>query len=379
MSDNIVLTDEQNRAVKAIKEWYRGGKSTKQVFKLIGYAGTGKTSCVNTVVKELNVTAITAAFTGKAVNVLRQKGNHNAITMHRGMYMPMEDDDGNISFELGGITAPFRTAHLIIIDEGSMINEALAKDAESFGHKILVMGDPGQLPPVEGVGYWLQGEPDFILTKIHRQALDSPILRIATMLRRGLDVPIGEWEDSEGNITRVLPYNNDNLQHVFREDTQPLVGTNRSRHAITQYIRGDRGFEGVHPLPNEPIINCRNNIKLGIFNGSQGTLLANKHLSGGDYMFKIEFEDIPKPLAFLRTNPYMFQQHFDDNIRRPRLAKTVYEMDWGYVLTCHKAQGSEWRDVTVIDDSGVFREDKHKWAYTATTRASKSLTFLKRG
>ena len=190
---NIVLTDEQNQAVKAIKEWYRGGRKTPQVFKLVGYAGTGKSTVVSTVVEELNVkNAITAAFTGKAVNVLRQKGNHNSITMHRGMYMPMEDDDGNLSFELGGPMAPFFKADLLIIDESSMINEELAKDAESFGCKILAMGDPGQLPPVEGIGYWLRGKPDFTLTKIHRQALDSPIIRIATALRKGIPLQRGQ-------------------------------------------------------------------------------------------------------------------------------------------------------------------------------------------
>ncbi len=376
---DISLTDEQNVAVKEIKTWYTGGRSTKQVFRLDGYAGTGKSTIVNVVREELGVNAVTAAFTGKAANVLRQKGNPGATTFHSGMYIPDEDDDGNIEFKLT-FEAPFRKADIIIGDEASMINEVLAKDAESFGKKILIMGDPGQLPPVEGMGYWMKGEPDVFLKTVHRQALDSPIIRHATMLRKKQRLQVGEWTDNEGHVTRVLPYSNDALQYVFREETQPICGTNKNRWALTQYIRDLRGYEGIHPQKGEVVLCCKNQAKLGIFNGSFGKLVAEpKQLSNGDYIIQVQMDDLPVVLKHMRVNGYLFKQHFDANIKRPYgIGKTTQEFDWGYVLTCHKSQGSEWSDVTVIDDGGVFREDQWRWRYTAATRASKSLTYLQR-
>lgn len=376
---DITLTDEQNKAVKGIKAWYKGGRSTPQVFRLNGYAGTGKSTIVEVVRQELKVNAITTAFTGKAANVLRQKGNPNACTMHSGMYIPIEDDHGNTEFVITA-EAPFRRHDLIIVDEGSQINEVMAKDAESFGKKILVMGDPGQLQPVEGYGYWFKKDPDVFLRTVHRQALDSPILRFATMLRKQMKLPIGEWKDEDGNVTRVLPYNNDNLQYVFNENTQPICGTNKNRWALTQFIRELREFEGVHPKAGEVVLCCKNHSKLGIFNGSFGKLVTDpKQLGNGDYIFHVSMDDLPNELKHIRVNPYLFRQHFDMNVPIPRgLAKSIHSFDWGYILTCHKAQGSEWRNVTVIDDGSVFREDQWKWRYTAATRASESLTFLQR-
>lgn len=375
---DITLTDEQNAAVKKIKEWYNGGSKTKQVFRLEGPAGVGKTVVIKEILREINVKAITTAFTGKAANVLRQKGNPNACTMHSGMYIPIEDEHGNVEFTITH-EAPFHRYDLIVVDEGSQINEIMAKDAESFGKKILVVGDPGQLQPVEGYGYWMKGEPDVRLTKVHRQALDSPIIRFATMLRLKQRLPFGEWQDDEGNVTRILRYNNDNLHYMFREETQPICGTNKNRWALTQYIRSMKGFEGVHPLQNEVLICCKNQSKLGIFNGSFGTLIKTPTvLTNGDYILQMNMEDLPHPLKHLRTSPYLFQQHFDPNIRIVNRDKTIHSFDFGYVLTCHKAQGSEFSDVSVADDGAVFREDQWRWRYTAVTRSAKSLTYLQR-
>jgi len=340
---------------------------------------THNSTIVAVVREELGVNAVSAAFTGKAANILRQKGNPGATTFHSGMYIPEEDDHGNIEFKLT-FEAPFRKADLIIGDECSMINEVLAKDAESFGKKILIMGDPGQLPPVEGLGYWMQGEPDVFLRKVHRQALDSPILRFATMLRKKQKLPFGEWKDAAGHTTRVIPYSNDALHYVFRAETQPICGTNKNRWAFTQYIRELRGFEGIHPQNGEVVICCKNQAKLGIFNGSFGKLSAEpKTLSNGDYIIQVQMDDLPNVLKHMRVNGYLFKQHFDSNIKRPYgIGKATQEFDWGYILTCHKAQGSEWEDVTVIDDGSVFREDQWRWRYTAATRASKEMTYLQR-
>jgi superfamily I DNA/RNA helicase len=92
----------------------------------------------------------------------------------------------------------------------------------------------------------------------------------------------------------------------------------------------------------------------------------------------IRMEEQSRPLKDLVVHPYLFAQHFDGPSERPRVDRGVEEFDWGYVLTVHSAQGSEWPHVTVIDDSAVFREDRDKHLYTAITRASEGLLILKR-
>lgn len=385
---NITPTDKQWSAIKQIVEWYRGGNKTPQVFYMAGYAGTGKSTIVKFVVEELAekhpaFTPRIAAFTGKAANVLRQKGNPGATTFHSGMYLPIEYEFGNVEFHLAA-DAPFSDCDLIIGDEVSMINDELGIDAESFGKKILATGDPGQLPPVSGAGYWTRRRPDVMLTDVHRQALDSPILRIATRLRLRQPLEIGEWADSEGNVSRVVKFSPDIAsQWLYREETQAICGIHKNRWGHTKRIRERRGFESELPQLGETVICCKNDKQRAIFNGSFGRILTGaryiRRSGEGNIIFDVAMEDLPKPLHHVRCDPYLFKQHYDSTVTKPqRIGKGVQEFDFGYVLTCHKAQGSEWADVSVLDDSGAFREDASKWGYTAATRASKSLTYIVR-
>ena len=380
MSD-ITPTDTQAAVIKDIIGWYRGGRSTKQVYYLAGYAGTGKSTIAKFVIDALATSAgfnaVPAAYTGKAANVLRQKGNPSARTFHSGMYLPKQLDNGQVEFILDR-NAPFSTADLILGDECS-INEELGQHAESYGKKILIMGDPGQLKPVQGFGYWTEREPDAFLTEVHRQALDSPILRLATLARKRKKLPKGAWKDAAGNKVCVLEYEHEHAELMCREDTQAICGTHKHRKLFTQHIREERGFEGNLPRRGETLLCVKNDNELGIYNGCFGTLLsdAQQYRYSTDIMLDVKMEDLNHPLTKLRTSRSHFEAHFKDNAYI-RSAKKIQEFDWGYVITCHKAQGSEWDDVTVLDDSMVFGADSANWLYTAITRASKQLTLLYR-
>lgn len=379
---DITPTDKQSAAIRDIVQWYKGGQSTPQIFYLAGFAGTGKSTIAKFVIDELATSnifnVVPAAYTGKAANVLRQKGNANARTFHSGMYIPFEQDDGSVEFHLD-VEAPFSLADLILGDECSMINEEMAKDTESFGKKILIMGDPGQLPPVQGSGYWIKREPDIFLTEVHRQALDSPIIRLATVARKGKELPIGSWSDSEGHKTRVVEYEHDHALLMCEEGTQAICGTHKHRKIFTQHIREMRGFRGSLPLRDEIVLCCKNDNDLGIYNGCFGTMLtdATRFMSSANILLDVKMDDLVNPLKKLKSKSHLFKQHFED-IPIDRSQKGIQEFDWGYVLTCHKSQGSEWDHVTVLDDSMVFGPDRDRWRYTAITRASKGLVFLNR-
>ena len=80
---------------------------------------------------------------------------------------------------------------LIVLDEVSMVGDQMACDLMSFGKPILVVGDPGQLPPIQGEGAFTKDMPDVMLTEIHRQAAESAVIRLATMARQGEPIGFG--------------------------------------------------------------------------------------------------------------------------------------------------------------------------------------------
>lgn len=403
-------SDAQAAAIKAIVAWYKGGARTPQVFYLAGYAGTGKSTIFKLALEELRAHArlqkhALATFTGKAASVLRRKGNEEAQTIHSLIYIPDDDPDEAPAVTVGvaplfsaGAAPPARRmsdlrfqinymgpaseVDLIALDECSMVDEDMAADVLSFGKKVLVMGDPGQLPPVRGEGYFQKLEPDVFLTEVHRQALDSPILRLATLAREGKAIPLGEYGDA-----RVLKLTMKTQHEAFRENTQLLCGVHRVRKHVTRQIRHIRGFGGTQPMGGEPIICGKNNRERQLFNGLQGTLLRApepyRRRAGDDELYSqlveldVRMDDHRSDLVGLLTNPWMFAAHFGD-VEQPRMKKNIEWFDFGYALTVHRAQGSEWPDVTVVDDSGSFKDDRHRWSYTALTRASERLTILRR-
>src|ERR1700747_2780065 len=158
------FTPHQDAALKAVADWLKakpGTKDTPQVFRLFGYAGTGKTTLARHIADGVDGEVKYAAFTGKAASVMRGKGCHGASTIHSLIYRTRESGDEIPSFDLWG-EAPASQAALIIIDEGSMVDAELGRDLLSFGVPVLVLGDPAQLPPIQGGGFFTEGEPDEI-------------------------------------------------------------------------------------------------------------------------------------------------------------------------------------------------------------------------
>ncbi|MFL5099482.1 MAG: ATP-dependent RecD-like DNA helicase, partial [Xanthobacteraceae bacterium] len=193
-----LFTPHQDAALKAVAEWLKqkpGRRGTPPIFRLFGYAGTGKTTLAKHLAKDVEGRVLFAAFTGKAALVMRRKGCAGASTIHSLIYRPLQSGKEEPSFELWD-DAPVRDAKLIVIDECSMVDAELGRDLMSFNVPLLVLGDPAQLPPVAGGGFFTDAPPDAMLTEVHRQAQDDPIVRISMDIRAGKRLDPGTYGET---------------------------------------------------------------------------------------------------------------------------------------------------------------------------------------
>lgn len=388
------FSPQQALAIDEVGAWLK--RRDQQIFRLFGYAGTGKTTIAKALAEGLD--SQFCAFTGKAAHVLRSKGCENATTIHSLIYQvrprgaarlrelmeelaTLSDADPRRPklereieeeqtlakkprFVLNRDSA-IRTKDLVIVDECSMVGAEMAHDLLSFDVPVLVLGDPAQLPPVRSAGFFTEHKPDFMLTEIHRQAAESPILRLATRARKGLRLDVGKYGDSE--VLRARDFDNTSLT-----TEQVIVGRNTTRRRANAKRRECLGFSGRYPQDGDRVICLRNNHDIGVLNGEIYTVeTAHAEDSFGDRMgLSLVSEDGDRQLY---VDAHLAPFRGED---APYWDKEAIEMDFGYAVTAHKAQGSGWPSVVVVDESSVFRQDRHRWAYTSITRAIDRVTVV---
>src|SRR3954469_24297551 len=255
-----VFTPHQDAALTAAANWLKGARGRASIFRLFGYAGTGKTTLVKHIAEGVDGKVLFAAFTGKAACVMRSKGCHSASTIHSLIYKARETGEEMPSFELWD-DAPASKAKLIIIDECSMVDGELARDLLSFDVPLLVLGDPAQLPPISGGGFFTDAEPDAMLTEVHRQAQDDPIVRLSMQVREGRRLEPGEY-----GLTSVVTKDAFDPQRALETD-QILVGRNNTRRAYNMRVRQKQNIEDPLPVAGDKLVCLRNNRKKGLFNG----------------------------------------------------------------------------------------------------------------
>lgn len=360
-------TPEQDQALIAVARWLKtaGGQ---QVFRLFGFAGAGKSTLARHLAEHVDGDVAYAAFTGKAALVMRSKGCRDARTLHSLIYRATDTETEEPSFVLNE-DSDAAHAKLIIVDECSMVDEELGRDLLSFGKKVLVLGDPAQLPPVKGGGFFTNAEPDVMLTQVHRQAADNPIIRLSMMVRDGQSLSRGVFGD-----TRIISRNELDPSFVTDAD-QVLVGMNKTRRAYNGRLRELRGFTGALPQSGEKLVCLRNNRKKGLLNGALFTVKSAGAVRRGKVRMLVTPED-EEAGKFQRVA--VIPQFFDggEGDIPYALRKDSDEFDFGYALTVHKAQGSQWDHVTLFDESFAFREHRARWLYTGVTRAAKRLTLV---
>lgn len=373
------FSPQQDEALKAVSRWLKDGRTP--IFRLFGYAGTGKTTLARYFAEHVDGEVLFAAFTGKAAQVLRARGAKNARTIHSLIYRPKGEEE--VSDEETGKTtvsplfsinrqSPLAQAALIIIDECSMVDEALGRDLMSFGTPILVLGDPGQLPPISGGGFFTEHEPDILLTEIHRQARDNPIIDLAMQVREGREIMHGDY-----GTAQVIGKNEVDRDMVLEAD-QVLVGINRTRRRYNQRLRELKGFDQTYPQAGDKLVCLRNDPAKGLLNGSLWQVMTSSKETvkpGINLLVRPEDDDMDRGSAKIK----LLKSAFDDpDLEVPWQTRKRYDdFDYGYALTVHKAQGSQWNSVVLFDESFAFRDSRERWLYTAITRAAERLVIVR--
>jgi exodeoxyribonuclease-5 len=372
---------QQEAAMEAVEAWWRDEESP-QVFRLFGYAGTGKTTLaiaiaerVREIVRkrtgeaEADKAICFGAFTGKASLVMRSKGCTGAQTIHSLIYSPQEEAGGLPTFVLNPASA-VEDARLVIIDECSMVGGELAADLLSFGTRVLVLGDPFQLPPVQDAGYFTNAQPDAMLTEVHRQAAGNPIIRLSMDIREGKQLAYGDY-----GACRVVPWRKDAIaaEDVLAAD-QILVGRNATRAAFNNRVRSLKKLTRETPLVGERLVCLRNNRVKKLLNGGLWKVEKLKKFNPEAVHMIVSSEDVGGMVP-VKVKPHFFIGSEGDLSWDER--KDFDEFTYGYALTVHKSQGSQWSNVVLFDESGVFRVDAARWLYTGITRAAEKLTVVR--
>lgn len=400
------LSSDQLRAYNLIVDWFY--RSENQIFVLAGYAGTGKTTLLKSVVCDaLKLTPdVSAAFvtpTGKAATVLIRSGIP-ATTLHRLIYQSQVTEEDVVvngkKITVEKLTFKRRDSidraiKLIVLDEASMVSDETVADLAKFGVKLLLCGDNAQLPPIEGFNNCLK-TPDYTLTSIVRQELDNPIIKLSAMAREGKFIPFGRYGKSV-LVTSQRTFTGANRRECLLRAGQIICGTNKTRALINDEVRSLRGL-GNLPEEGDKLICTQNNwetfidknFKFNLVNGIIGTAhdtFYDSELGIGYMRFLPEFLDefCPEALPFdagifIDGNfRYRRGDYFEktDESGKAIGAFTLNRFEYGYCISCHKAQGSEFDDVLVFDESYAFKEDKNRWLYTAITRTKKNLIILR--
>lgn len=330
-------------------------ESDRPIFEMSGYAGTGKTSVLVELAKLHEMSLV--AYTGKAASVLQAKSGMGANTIHSLFYRLIDvgkDKNGKKILAFERVEQNLRGS-IIGVDESSTINEEIGADLVRTGAKIISFGDSCQLPPVVGKQFF--NHPSYELTEIHRQALESPIIRQAHQMRTR-----GTYEDDTAKFRTVRKLSDDDL--VAADIV--LVWRNKTRHAVNKRMRKILNRTGDLPQAGEPVMCLKNARRYGIFNGAVYTL-AEAFDPEKDATIYLEHHDgsiIEIPRAGF-VPPGGDINSFDD-------VKITTAFDFGYACTVNKAQGSEYARVALMDDYSRL-EGRRSWTYTGITRASDSI------
>ena len=366
---------------------------------IAGYAGTGKSTLINFIIAALEVNpedeVAYITFTGKASEVLREKGCPNAMTAHKLLYYSKQMPNGKFFYRpRPSLEKDYK---VIVVDEVSMLPKDMWDLLLTHGIYVIACGDPFQIPPIDkSQDNGILNNPHIFLDEVMRQAKESDIICLSMDIREGKKI-----NPFRGNDTQVFN-KKDLCDGMYFWADQILVSTNKSRHDINSYMRDDLG-RGFEPEINDKVIclrNCWDTLSEKqcdpLINGSIGTISA-MHMESIDYIKKKkkvtapvlvtdlitssdEYKNLHIDYTALTTGEKFFTPRQEYIIRKNKQNPELpIEFNFGYAITGHRAQGSQWNKVLVLEESFPFDKIEHaRWLYTTVTRAAEKLTLILR-
>ena len=394
------LNDKQKQGLDIAVDRY---KRKERYTVISGYAGTGKSTLVKFIVAALpnidpDEDVIYTSFTGKATQVLQKKGNKNVSTLHKLLFESIPKPDGTF-FRKPVESIPYK---IVIVDECSMVPKELLQRLIKYNVHIICLGDPGQLPPInKNEDNHLLDHPHIFLDEIMRQEAESEIINLTMDIRAGK--PLTHYQGKE-----VQVLNKDELTTgMLLWADQIICAKNETRIALNNQMRDLLGRSGG-PQDGDKVICLKNNWDIYSVNDNplvNGTIgyLKDSFSTYINLPRQITSDGQPKKLDILTAN---FISDTDEdygilNMDKQLITTGVPGLDWktsykmgrnwrfqdkipdqftyGYAITCHKSQGSEWDNILVIEEGFPFEKEEHKqWLYTAATRAAKKLVIIKK-
>lgn len=421
MAIDIDLSKDQKSALDDLMDWWKN-PSKQQLITLGGYAGCGKTTIIS-LFREMLYNESPAlrvcfcAFTGKASSVMKHKLTSNLKsdilkldfvgTIHSVMYVPEIDD--TTKEITGWHKVPKIAAELIIIDEASMVSKQMYSDLASYNIPIIAIGDHGQLPPIDSARFNLMDDPMIKLETLHRFAEKDGLIKASMMARIDGHIPFGKLNDQVFKIGPKDPL----IGRFIRErmgnfdDSIILCGFNKTRIKMNRLVR-NKVFNNIDDdlVLHDKVVCLKNNRTAegcAIYNGMIGEVIHKTSYSGA-YDVKIRFPDERYPYKgviskeFCSEKPDYGKFIVYKDLKMLRKAKGVADylavgsliktdmqkiyldnFDYGYCITVHKSQGSEWGNVMVLEEKSPYWSEPdmwRRWLYTAVTRARDRLVIV---
>jgi exodeoxyribonuclease V alpha subunit len=391
----IELSDEQADAVQQCCDF------AKRVFAVTGLAGTGKTTILKQVHNELKAQSLAnsivlCAPTGRAAKRIQEATGISAITIHRLLEFPKPSDDDVEIVGVGSSYAPRRnrsrplTQRVVLVDEASMIGPVLdgqLRDALRRDGIIRYFGDSSQLPPVE------EGSPPFralclsdhsiTLSKNYRS--DDEIIGNSLLILRGrMPKRNNRFEIiyTEEPIQAMLSYCDERFTQANNQVIMTMrkgsYGTVRANPSLQikfnprgEFLQLDRLMDKEPKLTikqADKFLWVKNDYNFDLYNGEIGTIDDIDTESGDVTIGLVDRGHILIPPRSKAHGPYG-PYHYD-----PRK-----QIDLGYAITTHKAQGSEFDTVVYVMSSkgqgGLWMCSRNNF-YTGVTRARKNVVVI---
>ena len=417
----LELSTDQKNAIDALLGWWED-PNRPQLITLGGYAGCGKTTII-TIFRNIladnygtNLKVAFCAFTGKAASVMSNKLKKNVSkeiiesdtcsTIHSLMYEPVFDGEEIIDWRKR-VSLP--DISLIVIDEASMVSRKMYEDISSYNIPIIAAGDHGQLPPIDSTGFNLMDDPQIKLETLHRFAENDGLIKVSMMARVDGVVKFGEYNNQ---VFRVQP-KDPLVKQFFREkcrrfdDAVCLCGFNKTRINMNRKIRKSLGAIDDDLVIGDKVVCLKNNPRAQgcpVYNGMIGEVTKKASYSNL-YDVSIKFPEMTFPYkgvisktSFCNEKPEMDEFIIYKDLRMLRKAKGIGDyfavgnvikdqnqkiyldnFDYGYAITVHKSQGSEWSNVVVLEEKSKYWQSGdmwRRWYYTAITRAKDKLLLI---